>query len=485
MKKIFVISVLAGLGITSLQAQVTGTWNLNGNTVPTQQAFLGTLNMAPLRFKTDKLQRMIILPYNGFVGMGVNDPKNPLHVHANDKRPSYDRYRYGGEPIEEPMLNDDERDPTVCERGTNSPASTHTAGTARGEDDDEEELISYSAIQVTNCLTGIEPYNGLLLSMENHKGYLRQLENDNFYIAMKDRKAITVTPSGNVGIGVDPQAKFHVEGRTFLNGYVGIGTNFPYQKLHVVDGNILISKTAAPRAPGSTNGSLLFGADIGNAPGQDYYGKWGIEYIDDQIDGYGLNFWKTWSNTGGFNHALFLDDNGNVGIGRGFPQRKLDVNGEIGAKGLFVNHTANGNWSYASHINVDNGLTKAFAVANTSTPDVFVIWGNGVVNAKKIYAEEFDITPNAIGISWFDHVFNQDYKLRSLSELEQFIKTNKHLPEIPSEKEVQENGINLGEMQGKLLLKIEELTLYIIEQEKQMKEMQKRLSELEEKKGGE
>ena len=85
---------------------------------------------------------------------------------------------------------------------------------------------------------------------------------------------------------------------------------------------------------------------------------------------------------------------------------------------------------------------------------------------------------------WFDHVFDDNYKLMSLSELEQFIKTNKHLPEIPSEKEVKENGINLGEMQGKLLLKIEELTLYIIEQEKQLKELQKQIDELKQTKGG-
>ena len=115
----------------------------------------------------------------------------------------------------------------------------------------------------------------------------------------------------------------------------------------------------------------------------------------------------------------------------------------------------------------------------------FSIYGNDIVNVKKIYAEEIAVTANAMGIHWYDYVFNKDYKLMSLYELEQFIQTNKHLPEIPSETEVKENGINLGDMQGKLLLKIEELTLYIIEQEKQMKDLQKRLSELEAKKGGE
>ena len=57
--------------------------------------------------------------------------------------------------------------------------------------------------------------------------------------------------------------------------------------------------------------------------------------------------------------------------------------------------------------------------------------------------------------------------------MEQYLKQNKRLPEIPSSQDVKENGIDLGDMQGKLLLKVEELTLYIIELEKQIKALQK------------
>ena len=60
----------------------------------------------------------------------------------------------------------------------------------------------------------------------------------------------------------------------------------------------------------------------------------------------------------------------------------------------------------------------------------------------------------------------------------QFVKQNHHLPEVPSAKEVQENGLDLGEMQGKLLLKIEELTLYILQQEKKMANLQMQIDEL-------
>ena len=72
-----------------------------------------------------------------------------------------------------------------------------------------------------------------------------------------------------------------------------------------------------------------------------------------------------------------------------------------------------------------------------------------------------------------DFVFNDDYQLRPLSEVNAFIETNGHLPEIPSAAEVKENGMSLVEMQVKLLQKIEELTLYMIEQQKRIEELEK------------
>lgn len=63
-------------------------------------------------------------------------------------------------------------------------------------------------------------------------------------------------------------------------------------------------------------------------------------------------------------------------------------------------------------------------------------------------------------------MFEPSYQRASLADVEKYIKVNRHLPEIPSAKEVKENGISLGEMNAKLLKKIEELTLYLIEQNK-------------------
>lgn len=93
----------------------------------------------------------------------------------------------------------------------------------------------------------------------------------------------------------------------------------------------------------------------------------------------------------------------------------------------------------------------------------------------KIIADEVEIKVN----KGSDFVFHPEYNLRSLSEIETFVKENKHLPEIPSEKEMQENGLNLNDMQMKLLQKIEELTLYVIEQNKQIAAQNERIKQLE------
>jgi hypothetical protein len=93
-----------------------------------------------------------------------------------------------------------------------------------------------------------------------------------------------------------------------------------------------------------------------------------------------------------------------------------------------------------------------------------------------------------IQANWPDYVFNKNYELPSLQSVESFIKTNNHLPGVPSAEEVKEKGIDLGDNQTILLKKVEELTLYIIDQDKkivklqaekdELKNMQKQIDEL-------
>ncbi|WP_394773470.1 hypothetical protein [Flavobacterium sp.] len=107
--------------------------------------------------------------------------------------------------------------------------------------------------------------------------------------------------------------------------------------------------------------------------------------------------------------------------------------------------------------------------------------------AGNIHAREVKVTLNA-GVIVPDYVFANDYKLKSLQEVEEYIKQNSHLPEIPSAKEIEKNGLMLAEMNLNLLKKIEELTLHAIEQQKNItelteivKEQNKRLNSLESK----
>ncbi|MGB0521701.1 MAG: hypothetical protein ACPGJS_02015 [Flammeovirgaceae bacterium] len=83
--------------------------------------------------------------------------------------------------------------------------------------------------------------------------------------------------------------------------------------------------------------------------------------------------------------------------------------------------------------------------------------------------------------SWPDYVFDRSYLLKSLPEVEAYIKKHKHLPNIPSAKEVKENGLDLGEMNRLMLEKVEELTLHLIQQHKQAEQQEKELMELKKK----
>ena len=197
-------------------------------------------------------------------------------------------------------------------------------------------------------------------------------------------------------------------------GSIGINTTSPLQMLHVVEGNILIS-ASSERAPGSANGSILFGDEPTST---NPYGKWGIEYVGNEDEGYGLNFWKPYNTGGGFmNNVLFLADNGNVGVGTNEPPAKFSVNGKVLAKEVHV----------------------------CTSPDC-----------------------------WPDYVFGENYKLMNLKELDAYVKANKHLPGVPSANEVEEQGdVDLGEMNAILLEKVEELTRYVIDLQKQIDEMKK------------
>lgn len=143
-------------------------------------------------------------------------------------------------------------------------------------------------------------------------------------------------------------------------------------------------------------------------------------------------------------------------------------------------------------VNVGDGLDPKdkFIVGTTSNVDGWIGLfevaadgnvGIGVKDPQNRLEVKGTIRAEAVVIEsgWADFVFDEGYKLPSLSEVEDHIKTYKHLPEIPSAKEVQEKGVDLGDIQTKLLQKIEELTLYTIQQQKQLDEQRVLIKELQ------
>ncbi|MDO5971451.1 fibronectin type III domain-containing protein [Flavivirga aquimarina] len=124
-----------------------------------------------------------------------------------------------------------------------------------------------------------------------------------------------------------------------------------------------------------------------------------------------------------------------------------------------------GNWT----LNNQNVYYNAGNVGiGTSTPDEKLAV-NGSIHTKEVRVN-LD--------NWSDFVFEKDYKLPSLEEVENHIKEKGHLKDIPSAKEVEEKGVFLGEMDSKLLQKIEELTLYTIQQQKEIQKQEKEIEEL-------
>lgn len=190
--------------------------------------------------------------------------------------------------------------------------------------------------------------------------------------------------------------------------------------------------------------------------------------------GNSLQFWNYNKDQTNYGAKLILADNGNIGIGRS-PNAKLTVNisapdSNGGIKMYGYTYPSDASYWSESHFAMQyNGHFKNFI---SSIGDSYFNGGNvgiGTENPKDKLSVNGNIRSKEVKVEatgWPDYVFEDDYKITSLESLEKFIKINKHLPEVPSAKEISDNGLELGEMNKTLMKKVEELTLYLIEQNK-------------------
>lgn len=193
---------------------------------------------------------------------------------------------------------------------------------------------------------------------------------------------------------------------------------------------------------------------------------------------------------GNNNKIMRLNGAGNMGLGVLSPNARLHILAEETGLIVQINHTTDYAYSFISIVNRE--WSKGFALRNNQTETV-TFFGNGSATFSGnmgigtnvpddsrlavdgvIKSKEVLVTNN----NWPDYVFLETYKLKPLKEVEQFIKVNGHLPDIPSAEYIQSNGLPLSSMQSNLLKKIEELTLYVIEQNKHIDQLQLELNEI-------
>lgn len=312
------------------------------------------------------------------------------------------------------------------------------------------------------------------------------------------------------------------------SGNIGINTTTPAHKL-VVNGDGANGEIASFMKNGY---STFLTANSGNGA-----------YNPLTVGGDNGIFWHNGSSepTNGFviapwsgsSNGIRIKASGEVGIGIANPQARMDINGQLIARGsatifddthggnlsIGQNNTMLSNPSSASNLTISvpptswNGNGNAFidVKGNDATPNNALYintWSgrNTYINCKTMNPNGQASLPNQGGkvylgvtrigsrnpisphedaqlsvdgkvlatsiyvntTSWADYVFADNYELPKLSEIEAFYKEHKHLPEIPSEKEVLENGINVAEMNILLLKKVEELTILLVEQNKRI-----------------
>ncbi|MCC6463572.1 MAG: hypothetical protein IT260_24090 [Saprospiraceae bacterium] len=228
-------------------------------------------------------------------------------------------------------------------------------------------------------------------------------------------------------------------------------------------------------APDGKATLLGYNATVGSG-----MGKLGLGHAYGSSTGYGtayLGFNAVRTNTGSTAGETWTLDND--GANNGGSIIWGDVSGKIrfatfASTGATTQSPTDANVLLSSKMSISNNGKVVIGPDNTNsnTPNFYRLYvRDGILTEKLVVALHSSS-------QWADYVFDEDYKLLGLKEVESYIQQNQHLPNLPSAAEMVQNGLDVAAMNAKLLEKIEELTLYIIQQEKEIKNNKAEIQEI-------
>lgn len=442
--------------------------DIDGNIRLRSDAIIGTWSSNSLTFNTNSTARMVILA-DGKIGIGTTAPATMLHL--------------------------------TGELTTNS--NILVKGKISGTSDIYDKLIitgsdNNDAAKIELWKGGADNYRSLKFLVTGNTGDFQ------FWTAGKstNMQRMIINADGFVGIGTSlPKATLHVAGKTLVSENLTIGDIHKPGTLAVSGQSVFGSTVQIVSLASEYEKMIVADKDgvlsVAEMPIGDQMGSH-IASQHLQMRG----FFITNDADEGNAEGLFVGASGNVGIKTSDISNDDDFTVSSAANKPNVSFLVKGHSNKPATAWIKNGNKKIGFGVDGSKGYIYEDYNNGIskvitfqdgrvgigdltsgsseitmTGSHKLFvtggitAEEVKVK---VKTAWSDYVFYPDYQLKSLAEVETFIKQNGHLPEVPNAKTVEENGIELGEMNALLLRKIEELTLYILEQEKRIKALEEK-----------